>query len=112
MKTKISFVLFVVFSLLFTQLRAETIVADFSNKKLPATSWQREDADFTNSVYGEEAPALQLKAGGNLITGKVFNLNSNSFNCGRNTSGTNFKVQYSTNLVDFVDIASYTKNDI
>ena len=112
MKTKIPFVLFVVFSLLFTQLRAETIVADFSNKKLPATSWQREDADFTNSVYGEEAPALQLKAGGNLITGKVFNLNSISFNCGRNTSGTNFKVQYSTNLVDFVDIASYTKNDI
>ena len=46
MKTKISFVLFVVFSLLFTQLRAETIVADFSNKNYGSRSKKGEFMRF------------------------------------------------------------------
>ena len=91
---------------------AETVVADFTNKKLPSLSWQTSNTTYQTDRYGESAPSLQIKAGGYLITEKITNLNEISFLCTRDAKGTDFNVQYSTNLIDYIDIAKYTKNDI
>ena len=91
---------------------AEVVVADFTDKKLPSVSWQTSNTAYQTDRYGESAPSLQIKKGGYLLTEKITNLNEISFVCTRSSGGTNFKVQYSTNLVDFVDIATYSKNDI
>ena len=91
---------------------AETVVADFTNKKLPSMSWQTSNTAYQTDRYGESAPSLQIKAEGYLITEKITNLNEISFLCTRSAKGTDFNVQYSTNLVDYIDIAKYTKNDI
>ena len=91
---------------------AETVVADFTDKKLPSMSWQTSNTAYQTDRYGESAPSLQIKAEGYLITEKITNLNEISFVCTRSANGTNFKVQYSANLVDFTDIAIYTKNDV
>lgn len=90
----------------------EIIVADFSNKKLPSSYWQTENTAYVSDRYGESAPSLQIKAEGYLMTNKITNLNEISFLCTRSNGGTNLKVQYSTNTIDFYDIATYTKDDI
>ena len=76
---------------------AETVVADFTNKKLPSVSWQTSNTTYQTDRYGESAPSLQIKAGGYLITEKITNLNEISFLCTRSAKGTDFNVQYSTN---------------
>ena len=88
------------------------VVADFTDKKLPSVSWQTSNTAYQTDRCGESAPSLQIKKEGYLLTEKITNLNEISFVCTRSSGGTNFKVQYSTNLVDFVDIATYSKNDI
>lgn len=90
----------------------EVIVADFSNKKLPSSYWQTDNTAYITDRYGESAPSLQIKGEGYLMTNKIANLNEISFLCTRSNGGTNFKVQYSTNTIDFYDIATYTKDDI